>query len=111
MIAYIDKTGEILKKKLGMFFYRGKAFVGLVSSSKALYDCPEDSFAKHVGIRSSLDEGLIRRVVIISHEEAEEAAGAFKELLARAERRGDADRIKYYEERLGYMHKALEEKL
>ena len=56
-----------------MFFWRGRYFSGLVSgcgmepvkggekviSGGALYDDPEDSFAAHVWIKSSLDEGLI----------------------------------------------------
>lgn len=55
------KSGERLERRSGAFYYRDRYFTGLVdTANNALYDDPEDSFADHVGIESSLDSGLIR---------------------------------------------------
>ena len=54
------KTGNTLERKANMFFWRGRYFTGLVDvKTNALYDDPSDSFAKHIGIESSLEKGLI----------------------------------------------------
>jgi len=57
------KTGNVLEIKENMFYWRKRYFKGLVDvEEKDGYDCPEDSFADHVGIKSSIDEGLIKLV-------------------------------------------------
>jgi hypothetical protein len=57
------KTGNVLLRCSGKFHYRGRDFHGLVDLvSNALYDDPDDSFADHVGLDSSLKKGLIEPV-------------------------------------------------
>ena len=57
----VTSTGEILQRRLGMFYWRGRCFSGLVAPlSNALYDDPEDSFCEYVGLESSLEKGLIK---------------------------------------------------
>ncbi len=63
MIKYIEaSTGKKLERKARMFYWRGQWFPGLVNYEHglALYDDPEDSFCAHVGIKSCLEEGLIK---------------------------------------------------
>lgn len=62
------KSGNQLERKLGMFFWRGRYFTGLVDvAANALYDDPEDSFADHVGMPGSLEQGLITASNAQSH--------------------------------------------
>ena len=57
------KTGNDLTPIGGMFYWRGRAFSGLIDQAgNALYDNPEDSFADHVGIESSIAMGLIEKI-------------------------------------------------
>ncbi len=63
MTKYIEvKTGTELERRQNMFFLQqGRYFSGLVSQNEdALYDDPDDSFAAAVGMKSSLDKGLIQ---------------------------------------------------
>jgi hypothetical protein len=73
---YMTKYGKPLFRKAAMFYWRGRYFSGLVTVRKMepfqkdgwfkqvsagdLYDDPEDSFAAHVGIKSSIEMGLIQ---------------------------------------------------
>ncbi len=60
MSEYTDREGRQLERRLGMFYFRGQSFTGLVQpETNALYDDPEDSFAEVVGIKSSISSGLI----------------------------------------------------
>ena len=55
------KTGNVLVRKPGMFFWRGRWFHGLVDVDvKDLYDDPADDFSAHVGLTSSMSKGLIK---------------------------------------------------
>jgi len=57
------KTGNVIEIKERMFYWRNRYFKGLVDvEDNALYDYPENSFADHVGIKSSIDKGLIKLV-------------------------------------------------
>ena len=56
-------SGNRLERKDARFFYKDRYFPGLVDvAENALYDDPEDSFAKYAGIPSSMEEGLIRKL-------------------------------------------------
>lgn len=57
------KSGNKLVRRAGMFYFRGVTFHGLVDEeNNAFYDDPDDSFAAHTGIKSSLEKGLIKAI-------------------------------------------------
>jgi hypothetical protein len=67
MSQYIaTATKNLLERRENQFQWRGVSFPGLVDVvTNALYDHPDDSFSKHVGMKTALEMGLI----IPIHEE------------------------------------------
>ncbi len=60
IIYMASESGNVLTRKSSMFYWRGIWFHGLVDEkNNALYDDPDDSFADHVGIETSISKGLI----------------------------------------------------
>lgn len=61
MTQYIStSTKNILEVRQGAFHFRGMDFPGLVDEeTKALYDHPQDSFNKAMGMPTALEKGLI----------------------------------------------------
>jgi hypothetical protein len=54
-------TGNKLERRRDQFYWRGQSFHGLVDvKSGSLFDDPCDSFADHVGIKSSIALGYIK---------------------------------------------------
>lgn len=44
--------GLAMERRAGMFYWRGQSFSGLVCAPcNSLWDDPEDSFEKHVGLK------------------------------------------------------------
>lgn len=61
-MKYIStKTDNELVEKLNMYHRDGGSFSGLVDEQdNVLYDNPEDSYNKSVGMKTDLEEGLIK---------------------------------------------------
>lgn len=61
MTQYISTTTEnILEVRQAAFHFRGMDFPGLVDEeTKVLYDHPQDSYNKAMGLPTALEEGLI----------------------------------------------------
>lgn len=57
------RTGNLLERRSGMFYWRDRWFSGLVDVEvNALYDDPEDSFMNHVNATATHDTSLIEKV-------------------------------------------------
>lgn len=58
------RTGRVLERRERMFYWKGTSFSGLVDDvENALFDNPDDSFYAHVGMKTSLDLGLVEEVL------------------------------------------------
>jgi hypothetical protein len=71
MTQYIStKTKNVLVARQGAFHFRVTYYLGLVDEeSNALYDHPEDSFAKAIGLPTAVERGLI---IAVENEDMEQ---------------------------------------
>ncbi|MEK0324860.1 MAG: hypothetical protein QQN63_04070 [Nitrosopumilus sp.] len=57
------RTGNLLERRSGMFYWHDRWFSGLVDVEvNALYDDPEDSFMDHVTATTTHNTDLIEKV-------------------------------------------------